>query len=77
MLSFRGPQHLLGQAANQLFVLPFQEQDHIFDGLRVLLLSAESPNTGRQAALDMVFEAGPVKGSVNIQSTGPQQENGG
>ena len=74
MLFFRGLHHLLGQAANQFFVLPFQEQEYILDGLSVLLLGAESPNTGSQSALDMVFEAGPVQVSVNIQSTGPQQE---
>ena len=74
MLSLGGFQHVLSQIANQLFILPFQEQGHMFDGLPVLLLSTETQNAGTQAAVDIVFQTGTIQVSVDIQVAGAQKK---
>jgi len=68
----RGGEHLLGETLDQFFVFSFQEQKDILHGPGVFVLVAKTLHTGSEASFDVVFQAWPIQGSVDLDRTGPQ-----
>ncbi len=67
-------QHAAPQVGDQLAVAPFEEHPGVFYRLGVLRLAADLLDTGRDTALDVVFETGPPAPAGDDLVAGPDAE---